>query len=459
MSRYIETDPWDEHEYVKAQMDSDRLRKLHKDAKTVSTKDDYKSFSDIMADTFQSLRQPAPIINNAFSVPTLGEALLKELTETAEFKNLRGYTVGDTTASALASEIFGQGFLEEFQKSPELREACELENGGAPKHPLDYEKQLDKLRQAGRVWFDEGATEVQAMQAAAEALGDEFEQAMSNGQPMPMKYKLQAHRKIQNNHKLKTLMELAGRFRRIALEKRASVVKQIKQEMVGITTGNNMAKCIPSELALAADPLTAPIFFKKMMEGQLLQYDQHSHEKLGGGPIVICLDGSGSMAGEKEVWSKAVVMAYMAIAQKERRDLIVREFGGSNEIRDYSYPYRSKPELCGREQVMKLLENFLNGYSTDIQSPLEWAYDVITKTDEKFESADILIVTDGEDRLNPNFVEQFPIACKQRSIEVFGICIGAGVQTLQSIIPKSNLLHIWDITTADDAALKMLFER
>jgi uncharacterized protein with von Willebrand factor type A (vWA) domain len=35
--------------------------------------------------------------------------------------------------------------------------------------------------------------------------------------------------------------------------------------------------------------------------------------------MIVCLDGSGSMAGEKEIWSKAVALTLLEIARRQRR--------------------------------------------------------------------------------------------------------------------------------------------
>src|SRR5207249_4537867 len=39
----------------------------------------------------------------------------------------------------------------------------------------------------------------------------------------------------------------------------------------------------------------------------------------GRGPMIVCLDGSGSMEGEKEIWSKAVALTLLEIARRQRR--------------------------------------------------------------------------------------------------------------------------------------------
>jgi uncharacterized protein with von Willebrand factor type A (vWA) domain len=51
------------------------------------------------------------------------------------------------------------------------------------------------------------------------------------------------------------------------------------------------------------------------------------------GPILIAVDGSGSMAGPKEIWAKALAIATMLQAKKEKRKSHGIIFGASeNEI-------------------------------------------------------------------------------------------------------------------------------
>lgn len=451
MTKHIKTDPWDDHEWVRANMDSQRLANLNAQLKG---NPGWETFQDVTADTFQMLRQSIPEMIDTGMVPTLHATLLQELESTQEFQDLRAYTVGDTTAAALATETFGKQLFDEFCREFPEGDLNEPFNGD------DHGDALDDLRGKSRAIFEAAKGEIETATEAGECFGDEAGPAQTS-RGTPMREKLAAHDRIKRSGKLEAMIKLAGRFRRLALAKRAAVVKNIKQEYVGVTTGKDVSKCVPSELLLLANPLTAPLFYKKLAEGQLMIYEQSGAEKLCAGPIVICLDGSYSMNGAKETWSKAIVMAYMAIAQNEKRDVIIREFGHSSELNVYEFRY-SKPDSVTREGIMNMLTTFLGGDGTDLQTPLDWAKGIIA-TDKlhggKWEKADILMITDGLAPLDSEFVGRFANECNALGVSTFGIAIGSGVEALTQVMPREHVLNIADLNAADDAALEMLFAR
>src|SRR5207245_9845248 len=69
-------------------------------------------------------------------------------------------------------------------------------------------------------------------------------------------------------------------------------------------------------------PLHHPVlhrdFARGLIEGRLRSCAVRGDER-GRGPMIVCLDGSGSMAGDKEIWSKAVALTLLEIARRQRR--------------------------------------------------------------------------------------------------------------------------------------------
>ena len=58
---------------------------------------------------------------------------------------------------------------------------------------------------------------------------------------------------------------------------------------------------------------------RRFLDAELLQYALRAIDEKGRGPMVVCIDGSSSMAGDKEIWSKAVSLTLLDIAQRQRR--------------------------------------------------------------------------------------------------------------------------------------------
>ena len=59
-----------------------------------------------------------------------------------------------------------------------------------------------------------------------------------------------------------------------------------------------------------------------------------------GGPIVMVVDGSGSMAGERNIWARAVAMCLLHIARIEKRDFALVEFSSARQYATWQVPAR-----------------------------------------------------------------------------------------------------------------------
>ena len=57
-------------------------------------------------------------------------------------------------------------------------------------------------------------------------------------------------------------------------------------------------------------PVLRKDFYRRFLDQELIQYSLRGVEEKGKGPMIVCLDGSSSMAGDKEIWSKAVTLTF-----------------------------------------------------------------------------------------------------------------------------------------------------
>src|SRR3972149_5183062 len=78
-------------------------------------------------------------------------------------------------------------------------------------------------------------------------------------------------------------------------------------EVYDISLGNDIGRIIPAELSFLRHKALRKDFLKRLIEGRLLQY--YLKEEKGRGPLVVCVDGSSSMEGHKEMWAKAVCLS------------------------------------------------------------------------------------------------------------------------------------------------------
>ena len=133
---------------------------------------------------------------------------------------------------------------------------------------------------------------------------------------------------LKNDPMAQEICDLLGRMRDVEKEERLektftthSVDTWIpdinaKEEIVGIRLSQDIENIIPSELALLADPETSILFDLKFIENQLMTFDmvglqqqtteieveeEHAYSEDGEqGPMILCIDTSGSMHGRPE---------------------------------------------------------------------------------------------------------------------------------------------------------------
>lgn len=452
---------------------------------------------DLLADLFQLFLQPVPRWRRQ-TRPTLQEHLLRETSDTHEFRALRTMAEGDAVNATMATAIIGRQALGRLsgpiadRLADELRQQRALEAAAAEEAVLHEllaqaggsgdgdafarcnealcQAKLAQTEAIGALEamaapeaFDEAVSRLRrdVRQAATEAMASirhirDAEDVFGPSPSGSIEDKLRLADRLARSAKLTELVAMAGRVRRIALQKRASVVRETREAIVGVTVGDDPARALPNELALLATPATRPLFFRKLVEGQLLQHEQQGEERLGGGPIVVCLDGSGSMAGSKEVWSKAVTLAYLAIAERECRDLLVCQFGDAGQQRVFEFLYRTAPRGVSRERVLDAVECFLDAGGTDLEGPLRWAASRIRPAEGAFFRADVVALTDAETSFSPAFLDWWRRERERLEFHTFGVLIGSPEAAAVLSQAIEHVTHLADVA-ADEHALTALF--
>jgi hypothetical protein len=116
---------------------------------------------------------------------------------------------------------------------------------------------------------------------------------------------------------------------------------------------DDIARMLPMELALLGHPRLNTLWHAKRAERTLMTYqlqgvlsehtpqerefieqqqEQNKKPKKGHGPIIVCLDTSGSMQGEAEQVAKALVLEALCIAFAEDRRCFVYSFSGPQQL-------------------------------------------------------------------------------------------------------------------------------
>ena len=153
-------------------------------------------------------------------------------------------------------------------------------------------------------------------------------------------------KQLQHNQAIKDLAKKMGRNYIAEEKKRQIKIPQAsKSEVHGTHRSDDLMRLLPSELANLEDEDLEMLFYAKLLEKNLITYqlsgitnvtqDESYQEPKTTGPVVACLDTSGSMDGEPLNKAKALLFAIANILKQEKRLLYVILFGSSGQLKEY----------------------------------------------------------------------------------------------------------------------------
>jgi uncharacterized protein with von Willebrand factor type A (vWA) domain len=139
--------------------------------------------------------------------------------------------------------------------------------------------------------------------------------------------------------------------------------------------------------------------------------------KLEAGPIVVCVDTSGSMRGGCEHVAKAVVLEAMRTALAQRRACYVFAFSGPGEVAEMEL----RCDADGIAAAIGFLCQTFHG-GTEISEALERA--LVRLGDEGWQLADLLVASDGEFGATPAVLDRLADAKRRLGLRIQGVLIG-----------------------------------
>jgi len=238
--------------------------------------------------------------------------------------------------------------------------------------------------------------------------------------------KLDLAAKLSKNEKLIKLSLLVGSLKDEMLSTRRKVWSKRGSEVFDVAVGDDIGRIIPTELVSLKHHLLKHDFKKRYVEGRLFQY--YLKEERGRGPMVICLDGSSSMSGNKELWSKGVCLTLLDIAKRERRKFNVVVFSsGGAPLKIFESV--GKEGLSGwgmkESEIIELAEYFPGG-GTNFEEPLKKALELLEES--KFKGGDIVFITDGQSNVGDMFMQEFKETKDRLRFKVYSVLIDLSEQ-------------------------------
>jgi len=234
--------------------------------------------------------------------------------------------------------------------------------------------------------------------------------------------KIKSAKKLLNSKNFKKIIEQAGRLKLLAEAKRKS--KTPNQAMItGVKTGNDLFNLLPVEYGKFAHAKTRKLFIKDYSENALLEFHKEANEKSKKGAVVMLIDNSGSMAGNKESWSKAVAIAYLMLCSKDKRDFYAIHFDERSRAR-YEFP---KGKF--NSQSLENFINFFSGGGTNWEYPLNDAVSIIENS-KQYKNADIILITDDLCNVSDKWLSNFIQKKTDLKFTAYAVLIGSSNKSI-----------------------------
>ena len=290
------------------------------------------------------------------------------------------------------------------------------------KNSLDREYtkwDLDKIDERRKEFFKDTKNLLEYLKdikEIKESLGDEtgelFDLSLGKIAKRDINYIKKLANFLKNHKSIKELCDMLGRFMKAeesikiekVLRKETFKTKKIdtnsQEEIVGITYSRDIHNILPQEKLLLAEGVLETLFGVKYFENRLLTfkkegYTDYSYDEMvedemqvaeedKKGPIIICVDTSGSMSGVPETVAKAVTLYLATRAMKQKRNCYLINFSTQIETMDLTYPNTM-------DNLIEFLRLSFNG-GTDAVPALRHA--VKTMNTENYKKSDLLFVSD-----------------------------------------------------------------
>lgn len=228
------------------------------------------------------------------------------------------------------------------------------------------------------------------------------------------------------------------------------------EQTSGLTRSDDISRVLPAELQLLAMKDSAAarrLHFARRAERTLATYERvgwaetpavtvegfETRPAAECGPIIVCLDTSGSMMGARETVAKCMTLECARQARTTNRPCFLYAFSGPGDCMELELKVSAK----GLSDLLAFLEGSFHG-GTDVDEPFERA---LTRLDtEEWENADILLVTDGEIKpMQEDLLEALNERKAERGLKVHGLVVGeqGNPEVVESVCTHTHNFRSW----------------
>jgi uncharacterized protein with von Willebrand factor type A (vWA) domain len=344
----------------------------------------------------------------------------RQLMETPEYQSLHAQTCLDTTMAGLAAKAICDQWVQYVAEQPEPQDG---DGEGGPEPGSDgesIEQTVGRIRSVGQA-LQQASQTVDAAKSLAAGLG------LGSGDKLDAQALASAFEKLRNNAMLRRIMALAGRFRSRCQSLQKQKLNATRGEIAGVELAGDVGRLLAAERAQIAGvvPETEMLALYRLAQRRMLCYRHTQTKPVQAGPIVVVVDESASMGGDRIIAAKAlaITMAWLARHQKRWCALVGFECG------EVGNALCLPPEKPDQGDLFGWLEHFFNG-GTTLDVPLATVpfdyWDKFVAQGMQRGKTDVIIITDGCVDCPTEMRDRYRAWAKAEKVKTLGVIIEAG---------------------------------
>lgn len=369
------------------------------------------------ADCHQALFDPDPqLAENPES--QVKAKWFEQLLQTPEYEGLHRETTLQTDMAKIAAHCIAEQWAEYKKRNSDQPGDGE----GDGEEPI--EKEIERIQSTGAA-IRQAKESVDELKSIGAGLG------MGNDGQIDWQEVSRLWQDIRNNRRLSEIMDMAGRMRNLARSLQQRKVIHGRDDMVGVELSGDLSRLIPAELmqlTCGVEELEL-LAMSRLAQRQCLSWQFRGLETANRGPIVVCVDESGSMEfGRRIIMAKSLALTMAWIANQQRRWFALVGFSGEPQNENDLNVLVGRHGEANPNAVMEWVKHFFGG-GTDWTGPLDWVPQVFWK--QFLESGmprgktDMILITDGEFLEQEQVIQRYKRWAEHEQVTTYGIVIGS----------------------------------
>lgn len=397
---------------------------------------------ELVSDAHGALFEPDPKLSEKPQDASRA-AWWKQLMETPEYRNLHNQTMLDPMLSGIAAKSVCDQWMDYAADQPEPEDGDPAP--GSDEEPIG--DTLKRIRSTGNC-LKQAAKEVQTAKDTAEGLGIGL--GNGDGTKLDQATLMAYFRKIKDSDFLRRVFQWAGRYKSLCQSLQRRKVRHGRDDMVGVELGGDVARLVPSELAQMCCGIEEVelLAMYRLVQRQSLCRQYRGIEPVGRGPIVLSLDESGSMGGQRIEAAKGIALTLAWLARHQKRWIVLVSFGGTRDCEFCAMP----PGKWDQDKLLEWITHFYGG-GTVPDVPLDVVPNVLWN---QFVAqgmprgrTDHVIVTDGQMYFDEDMTAKYKAWAGREQVKTYGLMIGVGdAGKLAEVCEKTWCVENLDIDTA-----------